>query len=419
MVAALIMSCKKSKCEEEFYGPVTGAVRASGIALEPIFNTVIGPAGGKFSSKDGKMEIIIPAGAVNVNTSFGIAAISSTSDAAMGRSYRITPHITFNKPVTIKLSWEEFKDSLVSSGCVLGLGFQDPAGVWQLVTKRVVDEEKKTISVQTTHFSDWALLQPFRIVPGYSVISPGEEVILQVESFTRIADQGDPCNFFNTADAANKPITEHFIVPDHWIEKWIAINTGSIGAGILTRVPKGASYRASEYERPQINPVKILAFWFSNKIPLQATIEVRPVDLGVFIEAGGISYVYTNAHVFANSYEDCGLIFEKTVNGKDFHGVINWKNFGMGTRNWSEDNRFTWEPEGSSPPLLYLSTWNDQLNISGGAVNITRIGNVGQIWEGSFNLGNAGQYKAATATTDIEYIGVKQITGRFRVIRKE
>lgn len=54
MSVIFIVSCKKSKSEEEYAGTGIGAIRAAGIPVESAKTTVIGPAGGRLVSKDGK-----------------------------------------------------------------------------------------------------------------------------------------------------------------------------------------------------------------------------------------------------------------------------------------------------------------------------------------------------------------------------
>ena len=414
----LFTACSKSGGEKNTEGAGTGigAKRPVGTRLEAPKTAVIGPAGGTLSSRDNRLKINIPAGALAANTTIGVAAITSTSEAALGNSYELTPHMNFAKPVTVTMSYTDYVDT-VGGGCGAAIGYQDSAGVWKIRTNRTVDEIKQTVSVQTNHFSNWAQLTPFRMLPGYSIIKPKEEVILKVGAYVLIGPGAkDPCGFLS-ANGEDVPVEEYFVVPDHFIDKWIFLGQDTEGAGTLKRLAKGASYTASNYDAPTFNPVTVLAFFRNSVVPFTAKIEVRPVSLGVFINVGTTTYVYSKAYAYGST-GDYGVVWQSAEQGNVFHGGMGWTIAGTGTRNWSDDTQFLWEPEGTSPRLIYQSYWDDGLKVSSGNINITQFGKVGEIVEGTFSISNAGQYKAATATTDVEYIGIKPITGRFRVIRE-
>ena len=88
-----------------------------------------------------------------------------------------------------------------------------------------------------------------------------------------------------------------------------------------------------------------------------------------------------------------------------------------GRRAWSERVQFSWGPENTSPPLLYTSYWDDVLKISAGKVTFTKVGRVGELMEGVFEISNAGEYYSATESDDVKYTGVKSVRGYFTVMR--
>jgi hypothetical protein len=420
--ALFFISCKKTRSEEEYAGTGIGAIRTTGTALETVRNTVIGPAGGKLVSRDGKIQVDIPAGAVAANTTFGITAITSTSDAGLGGAYRITPHIKFSKPVTLTMSYAGQIDS-VGSPCYLLPGYQDSTGAWKMVTKRTINEQQQTVSVQTDHFSDWTLLTPFKLTPAYSVIAPGDQVVLTVGAFVRIklgviTSPGNACNIFAEDQQEEVYVEEYYVLPDAFVDKWISLAGESEGAGRLVRAEKGAIYNSSNHDAPLINPVTILCFLKNRQQPMKAVIRIRPVKLGVYIETGGTMHFYDEgtAHV---DVDGMGIEWERTVGGETFHGNIMLRGTLAGSRPWTEENQFHWEPEHTSPRLLYQSFWDDGLKVSSGFVNVIKVGKVGEIIEGHFELSNAGEYRSATGTSDIEYLGVKTVRGSFRVIRRD
>ena len=211
-------------------------------------------------------------------------------------------------------------------------------------------------------------------------------------------------------------VEEYYVVPNDGLIRWVKVTGETLDTGTLTDLPNGVVYKASNFDAPAINPVKILALFRSTIVPFQATIEVRPVNLGVNITIGNTTYIYDKAYAYGN-LSDIGIQWERTIGSETFHGGISWKNPGTGIRNWSDDTQFLWEPEGS-PSLIYQSYWDDGLRVSTGTVDVNRYGKLGEIVDGTFTISNAGVYSPESGSGDLEYLGTKLLKGSFRVIRK-
>jgi hypothetical protein len=138
---------------------------------------------------------------------------------------------------------------------------------------------------------------------------------------------------------------------------------------------------------------------------------------GVFITLGAKTYTYTKAFASGNAF-DFGIQFQKTVGANTYFGTIDWKCLGTGTRPWSEsDTQFGWEPEDFSPRSYLQSYYDDGMKVSTGNVNVTRLGAVGELVEGTFSVTQAGQTNIESGNG--EYLGSHKVTGHFKVKRTE
>src|SRR5689334_12990381 len=77
-------------------------VKGFGITNGDLINKQIGSGGGKIVSSDGRVELIFPPGALNLNTSITIQPTTNVFDSTAGQAYRFEPSgIQFKKPVTV------------------------------------------------------------------------------------------------------------------------------------------------------------------------------------------------------------------------------------------------------------------------------------------------------------------------------
>ena len=157
-----------------------GKVYPVGTPLGQATTSTIGPAGGTLISADERLTITVPAGAVETSQPFGIQPITSTGPQALGNGFRLSPHgVVFKKPVTIRVRYNA--DNL--NGTVaeaLALAYQSSTGVWRLAASSRVDTDGQTVSVETTHFSDWAVLERAFLAPAVSYVKPGGNIGLEV-----------------------------------------------------------------------------------------------------------------------------------------------------------------------------------------------------------------------------------------------
>lgn len=138
--------------------PGTPAVTAKGApdGSAPAEKT-IGAAGGTLTSIDGQLTLTVPAGAFTANQNVSIQRISNLNPAAAGHAYRLLPEgVTFVKPVSITFRYQD-SDSTFFDPESLGGSYQKANGTWTILPG-TVDAPARTVTVQTTHFSDWSIV---------------------------------------------------------------------------------------------------------------------------------------------------------------------------------------------------------------------------------------------------------------------
>lgn len=145
----------------------------------------IGPQGGEVRSPDGALTVIVPPGALSVDTEVSVQMISNNAPLGVGGGYRLGPAgVEFAEPVTLTFAYDE--------GVLAGqppefLWFisQTASGTWRPQRSSVVDTEAKTVTVSVSHFSDWAVGRfiDLKLEPSESVVVPGESVNLAITGF--------------------------------------------------------------------------------------------------------------------------------------------------------------------------------------------------------------------------------------------
>ncbi|HEX2847263.1 MAG TPA: hypothetical protein VHN59_11995 [Chitinophagaceae bacterium] len=181
----ILISCKKDtkqlpSPEDRDGTELPGAITGIGTPVGPAVSIVIGINGGTFTTSDGSLKIEIPAGAFTTDQTITIQPISNLNKAGTGTAYRLTPHaVTFNKPVTLTFSYSD-SNLINTTPAAISVSCQDEKGVWQAIGNAVRDTANRTVTVKTTHFSDWSLFQMLRIAPWRSFSEPGGTIDLKV-----------------------------------------------------------------------------------------------------------------------------------------------------------------------------------------------------------------------------------------------
>ena len=158
-------------------GPSATAV---GTTTGSAVSASIGAAGGSLTSGDGRLVLTVPAGALAANTTIGIQPIANNAHGKIGSAYRLTPDgQTFAQPVTLTFAYAD--DELAGgSADVLGVAFQTTTGFWRWAGDPTVNAAAKTVSVKSTHFTDWSRVKGIQMRPPSKTVRVKGSVSLLV-----------------------------------------------------------------------------------------------------------------------------------------------------------------------------------------------------------------------------------------------
>jgi hypothetical protein len=200
----------------------------------------IGVNGGAFTTPDGRLSLEFPSGAITAATTFTIQPVTNHCPASTGNAFRITPHITFTKPVKLSFAYGD-SDIVNTIPMALTIAYQDEKGIWQAPGKMIKDTLNKKVTVLTNHFSGWSLFRAIELTPYTSVVEPGGEVQLVVDRYVDFKN--------DSLLPLEVPLTKK----EDFVKEWKLA-----GEGILT--PKGniAVYKAPG-AIPTRNPVAVSA----------------------------------------------------------------------------------------------------------------------------------------------------------------
>jgi hypothetical protein len=171
-------------------GPAAPSEHATGFG-EPqggAVSAVIGVAGGQLSTADGGLTLQVPAGAFDQDRTVVIQPISNLAHGAVGRAYRISPeglHTTV--PMTLRLHYSDAEIANTHPS-FLSVAYQDTQGLWHAYRAPTVDTNGKTVTVQTTHFSDWSTFSGVQLRPPQATVHVGQTLTLQVMYCEEVAE---------------------------------------------------------------------------------------------------------------------------------------------------------------------------------------------------------------------------------------
>lgn len=399
---AALSSCSKSSDNSPETQQPFGKPTAVGVALN---NTVsrkqIGPAGGEIVSADGRIKLLFPDGALQVQQQISITTISNENPLGTGVAYRLEPHGTqFQKPVQVVFHYkeEDHKNSLPE---LLGIAYQDDARIWHAVGG-VLNKANKTYTVSTTHFSDWSFFETCKLIASATTVGVNGNVDLEVQSAGFLAPlvPGEDAGIGDVVDYTHQ-----------FIKKW-----NLAGAGRLTPNKTKAVYKAPSVVPNAPNPVAVsveMDFKQKGKFLLLAHITIVDDDGEIEISVGGGAI---NRHPASPAVKFADGIYgfaNSDGDEVDKYVMIMWQG-GVGTHGIKSpyDQLGTSIHYQYTPQTSYVSMWldtNGEVYPSTGGITITDMGNDSGFVEGTFDVGMVGIGPMLLATTTLK--------GKFRVRR--
>ncbi|RYZ52049.1 MAG: hypothetical protein EOO14_17225 [Chitinophagaceae bacterium] len=397
---SFLIACKKESTEPDvvFSGGVATAVGTPDGSASVKKN--IGAAGGTLTSRDGRLKLTIPAGALATAQEVSIQAISNHNPLAVEKAYRIEPHgVEFAKPVSLVFSYAD-DDVANTLPEALGIAYQDGQGIWQAQRSATVDKGTKTVTVTTTHFSDWTLFEKFYLLTSAKSLAVSGSADLEVVTTDDLLAP--------LTQGQQKPMGKKITLPGKYIQEWKLT-----GAGKLQPSGATAVYKAPATVPAAPNPVAISVKLNLPQEGIHLLLSHIAIQNDGEIEvriAGGawFKHLASPAVKLANGY------YAMADSDGDEYGkyvLIQWMG-GVGTHGFKQPTSPTGThvhyliTGGNNYTCAYINA-SDEFVASGGGVTITSMGEEDGFIKGTFIANPAGFGDMLRSTTTLE--------GKFRV----
>lgn len=181
-IGLIMMACNKSS-NEIIRQRAERIKTEKGLANGTPEHKTIGPEGGVLISADDQLKVTVPQGAVGAVTDFGIQPITNTLyDSKDNRmAYRLLPEgINFEKPVILIFTYDD-EDLKTTTEDLLTIAWHQPDDSWKVEPTRL-NKLAKTLTVETTHFSDWTKTGGLEMRVEKGLLKPGEKSMLSIVS---------------------------------------------------------------------------------------------------------------------------------------------------------------------------------------------------------------------------------------------
>lgn len=151
-------------------------------------SAIITASGGALTSKDGSIKIEVPAGAIDAATTFSIQEVENVLKNK-AKAFRLLPDgLVFKKPVTLTYYYGGISMEGLNPD-FLFLAYQDKEGYFYSANKTKGNRQQQTLSVETTHFSDWTFYAQYdlhfpdhQLVNGDLRLLEGEEAVIELKA---------------------------------------------------------------------------------------------------------------------------------------------------------------------------------------------------------------------------------------------
>lgn len=378
----------------------TGYVTSLGAPEGSAITATIGATGGSIESTDKRIRVEIPAGALTTNQTITLQPITNQAPNGKGQAFRLTPHgLQFAKPATISFQYkeEELNGTFAEA---LGIAYQNDKGIWKVPAGLTLNKLTKTVTVKTTHFSDWSFFEAISLDPQIKGIDPGGQTTLAVRyilagelPFTPITDE----------DQERELLNPDYLLDSKFIDKWELKGEGELkpASGGAT-----ATYQAPNHI-PGQNPVRVEVSIKSKGTAvglLIGRIYVMPEGISFQIDGGDWITLPGGANINTTQNVIEGKLGEKSV-------LLGWVGTPRGQFHWTlgPNVHFGYQVG----PRIYQNRYGTAPDISGGSLNVDEAGNQSTYVLGTFTVMPAGWYQPDPYNP----MGTSQVRGMFRVKR--
>src|ERR1035437_7466150 len=163
-----------------------------GTAIGSPSSATIDASGGSVRSTDGRLDVIIPAGALSTATVLSIQPVTNEAPGGAGVGFSLTPNgQQFSQPVTLRFHYGD-SDRAGTDINALAIATQKDDRIWYAFNTTTLDSAAGTLSGSTTHFSGYSLFNKFRIVPDHAQIKVNTSQALEVRFASDAPVDNDP-----------------------------------------------------------------------------------------------------------------------------------------------------------------------------------------------------------------------------------
>ena len=401
LCAMSIFACKKDKVKppDEENQVVAALVRPKGTSTGAAVTRRVGPEGGVLASSECGVILNIPAGALKEEITIGIEPITRTNIAAVGQSFRLTPHdVQFEKPVSVTYAYDLEADSVAMIE-TFGFAYQLASGVWKFVGASSYDIQWGTVTFKTTHFSDWSVMNRVSLSPLNTSLEPGDKQEIKALIYTESKYEDLLVPLTGSAGTEpGYPVGTPVPLPAKYIKSWDLTGPGKIISSNGNKVTYQAPASVNGYTNATLSlnlnaPVTGTFILLSN-------IEINGDGWAELSVSSG-KFPVTPAVKSGQRY----ILSNPEAEGGG-HFLLTW-NGGVGSYSYdlsATGNKFHFLIGNGGYVSAFVDPLQQDLVPSGGSINITKMDNK---WvEGNFTVPNAGIGPTLIQTTSI--------TGRFR-----
>ncbi|HSD38187.1 MAG TPA: hypothetical protein VLC92_11810 [Rhodocyclaceae bacterium] len=278
----------------------------------------IGASGGTLASSDGAISLSVPAGAFDQAVNVSIREISNEAHGAAGRAWRIEPEGLHSAlPMTLTFTYGDDALRDTSAGA-LSVAYQDDQGVWNVYNSPQRNAVTKTLSVSTTHFSDWSVITGARLLPMTGMLKVGQSLALQVKY----------CHYTFSEDGK----VSRIVTCDSNVGVNQALNSWSATAGSITPssdATLGTATYTAPATKPARNPVAVSVQYAP---PFSSGLEILISNIEIsdtVVEDTPCAWMRTAARLDAKAYFTeygfSGATSEETVKVRQsghLHGIL-------------------------------------------------------------------------------------------------
>ncbi len=205
------------------------AITAVGTPIGNPVTKTIGSTGGTISSDDGRMDLIIPPGALTSDVAITIQPITNECPGGLGAGYDFLPNGTkFSTPATLIFHYAD-SDVNGTDPDLIYFATQDSTRAWDVDIEKDVDTVAKTISFDVNHFSGKGFLKGLTInaAGGKLDYQESETGTLTLQQYVKDPElAGDPQS---TDDDDLPPLPVSKPIPTQQVASWTVVGGSQNG----------------------------------------------------------------------------------------------------------------------------------------------------------------------------------------------